>query len=342
MKNNKDRDAKILAIETSCDETAAAVVIGGRVIISNIIYSQIEIHREFGGVVPEIASRNHIAKIDEVVSAALAAANLDITEIDAVAATAGPGLIGALLVGLSFGKALAYAAGLPIIGVNHIEGHICSNYLENPDFAPPFVCLVVSGGHTHLIYVKDYGEYEVLGKTRDDAAGEAFDKVARSLGLNYPGGVEIDKLAKHGNQTAVNFPRAWLEATSLDFSFSGLKSAVLNYLNSAKMSEQEIVPADVAASFQKALVDVLVEKSISACKLKNAAKLAVAGGVGANSFLRKALTEKCEENKIILNIPSPIFCTDNAAMIASCGYFSYIRGKFDNLNLNAYPNLAGF
>ena len=333
------KDIKILAIETSCDETAAAVVVNGHKIISNIIYSQIEIHRAFGGVVPEIASRSHIMKIDNVVAEAMKTANMSFDELDAVAVTNGPGLVGALLVGVSFGKALAYARNLPLIGVHHIEGHICSNFLENPNFLPPFVCLVVSGGHSHLVLVRDYGDYEVLGCTRDDAAGEAFDKVARCLGLSYPGGVEIDRLAKKGNPTAINFPRSWLEVDSLDFSFSGLKSAVLNYLNSAKMADEAVNHADIAASFRQALVDVLAVKSIAACKQAGVSKLAVAGGVAANSALRQELTSLCDVNDIALNIPRPVFCTDNAAMIASCAYFKYRQGDFAELSLNAYPSM---
>jgi len=336
---NNSNDIKILAIETSCDETAASVVFNGHKIASNIIHSQIEIHRDFGGVVPEVASRNHVVKIDDVVNEAMKAADICFGELDAIAATNGPGLVGALLVGVSFGKALAYARNIPLIGVHHIEGHICSNYLENPDFAPPFICLVVSGGHSHLVHVRNYGDYEVLGRTRDDAAGEAFDKVARALGLPYPGGVEIDRLAKTGNPAAINFPRSWLEADSLDFSFSGLKSAVLNHLNSAKMTGDPVNCADIAASFQAALVDVLAAKSIAACKRTGLKKLAVAGGVAANGSLRQKLSELCSKNDISLNIPPPVFCTDNAAMIAACAYFKYRLGDFAGLGLNAYPSM---
>ena len=334
------KNIRILAIETSCDETSAAVVNDGRVVLSNIIYSQIEIHRQYGGVVPEIASRNHIAKIDEVISAALSGAGVGLSDISAVAVTSGPGLVGALLVGLNFGKALAYAANLPIIGVHHIAGHIASNYLENPDFTPPFVALVVSGGHTLLIHVKDYDCFEVLGKSLDDAAGEAYDKVARCLGLPYPGGVEIDRLAKSGDAFAIKFPRAWLSADSLDFSFSGLKSAVLNELNSAKMANKEVNLADVAASFQEAAVEVLVKKAIDACKKTNLDSLALAGGVASNSRLRAGLLSECGKAGIKLNVPAPVFCTDNAAMIAAAAYYKYCSNDFAALDLNASPVLA--
>jgi len=331
---------KILGIETSCDETSAAVVENGRTVLSNIIHSQIEEHKKYGGVVPEIASRRHIVKIDDVVAAALDDAGLALADISAVAVTHGPGLVGALLVGLNFAKAMAYAANLPLVGVHHIAGHIASNYLDNADFAPPFVALIVSGGHTQLIHVKDYGSFEVLGKSLDDAAGEAYDKVARCLNLPYPGGIEIDRLAKQGNPSAITFPRIWLGPQSLDFSFSGLKSAVLNYLNSSKMAGKEISPADIAASFQQAVVDVLVKKALSACEAANCNKLAVAGGVAANSHLRNALEEACGTHNIILNIPQPIYCTDNAAMIASAAYFDYTKGHFSGLHLNAVPSLS--
>ena len=334
------KNIKILGIETSCDETSAAVVENGRTVLSNIIYSQIEEHKKYGGVVPEIASRRHIVKIDDVVAAALNGAGLSLPDISAVAVTHGPGLVGALLVGLNFAKAMAYTADLPLIGVHHIAGHIASNYLENADFVPPFVALVVSGGHTQLIHVKDYDCFEVLGKSLDDAAGEAYDKVARCLNLPYPGGVEIDRLAKQGNPAAITFPRVWLGSQNLDFSFSGLKSAVLNYLNSAKMAGNEICPADIAASFQQAVVDVLVKKAMMACEAANCDKLAVAGGVAANSHLRSALEETCDARGIALNIPRPIYCTDNAAMIASAAYFDYTKGRFSGLHLNAVPSLS--
>jgi len=330
---------RILAIETSCDETSAAVVADGRQVLSNIIHSQIDIHRKYGGVVPEIASRSHIVKVDDVVATTLGEAGLTLDDISAVAVTFGPGLVGALLVGLNFGKALAYARNLPLIGVHHIAGHIASGYLENPDWQPPFVALIVSGGHTQLVHVRDYNSFEILGKSLDDAAGEAYDKVARTLGLPYPGGVEIDRLAQNGNPEAISFPRAWLETGSLDFSFSGLKSAVLNYLNSAKQAGREVDFADVAASFQQAVVEVLVKKAMTACERTGATRLAVVGGVACNSHLRATLTAECEKSSIALNIPKPIFCTDNAAMIAAAGYYHYCAGRFADINLNAVPSL---
>jgi len=330
---------RILGIETSCDETSAAVVENGRFVLSNVIYSQIEEHKKYGGVVPEIASRRHIVKIDDVVSAALDEAGLALADISAVAVTHGPGLVGALLVGLNFAKAMAYAANLPLIGVHHISGHIASNYLDT-DWQPPFVALVVSGGHTQLVHVKDYDSFEILGKSLDDAAGEAYDKVARCLNLPYPGGAEIDRLAQTGNAAAIDFPRIWLGAGSFDFSFSGLKSAVLNHINSAKMSGREVDTSDIAASFQQAVVDVLVKKSILACRDVNCNRLAVAGGVAANTHLRYGLDEACVAHDIALNIPKPVYCTDNAAMIASAGYYDYMKGRFAGLELNAVPSLA--
>lgn len=328
----------ILGIESSCDETSAAVVQDGRLVLSNVIYSQIELHQKFGGVVPEIASRSHIEKIDAITREALRQAGLGMDEIDAIAVTYGPGLVGALLVGLSFAKGLAYATGKPLIGVHHIEGHIAANYLDS-GLEPPFVCLVVSGGHTHLIDVAGYGEYELIGRTKDDAAGEAFDKVARALGLGYPGGPKIDEAAKTGNPSAVAFPRAML-ADGFDFSFSGLKSAVLNYLNKAAMTGAEVVVSDVAASFQKALVDVLVHKSIEACKTKAQKKLVLAGGVSCNLLLREEMRKACEANGISLFAPRPVYCTDNAAMIAACAYFDYMTaGRVSGLGLNAAPTL---
>jgi len=334
------KDIFILGIETSCDETAAAVVKNGRFPLSNIISSQIEQHRVYGGVVPEIASRKHIEAISYVVDEAMESSGLSFKDLDGVAVTYGPGLVGALLVGLSYAKGLAYAIKKPLIGVHHIEGHMCSNYIENEDFTPPYLCLVVSGGHTHLVYVEDYGKYEIMGKTRDDAAGEAYDKVARALGLPYPGGPEIDRLAQKGNASAIDFPRAYLEEGSFDFSFSGLKSAVLNYLNSRKMSGEEIYPPDVAASFQKAVVDVLVQKTMLACKAKHAKKAAMAGGVSCNTFLRNEMSMACDKNGFSLQLPKPVFCTDNGVMIASCGYYNLIQGRQSALDLNAYPHLT--
>lgn len=333
------KDIKILGIESSCDETAAAVVVNGREVLSNIIASQIDIHTKFGGVVPEVASRKHIEVISAVVSEALNKADLTFKDIDAVGVTYGPGLVGALLVGMQYAKSLAYAIGKPLVGVNHIEGHICANFIQHKDLKPPFVCLVVSGGHTFIVHMKDYGKFEVIGQTRDDAAGEAYDKVARAIGLGYPGGPKIDKLSKEGDENSIKFPRANFHDESLDFSFSGLKSAVLNYLNKMKMAGQEINKADVAASFQKALVDVLVDNAIKTCKMKGADKIAIAGGVASNSALRDTMINEGEKNGIKVLFPAPILCTDNAAMIGSAAYFEFINGRTSGLTLNAVPNL---
>ena len=334
------KDTLILGIETSCDETAAAVVKNGREVLSNQIFSQIDIHKIYGGVVPEIASRSHIEKVSGVVRQALIEADVTAEELDAIAVTNAPGLVGALLVGVSFAKAFAYGLNKPLVAVNHIEAHICANYISD-NCSPPFVCLVVSGGHTHLVYVQDYGVYTVLGKTRDDAAGEAFDKVARALGLSYPGGVEIEKLARSGDPTAIDFPRASLEEGSLDFSFSGIKSAVLNYLNSAAMSGLDVNKANIAASFQLAVVDVLVKKAVDACIRNNCKTLALAGGVACNGALRNAIETACDKNGIQFIAPKPIFCTDNAAMVALNGYYTYLKGQFADLSLNAHPNMGG-
>lgn len=311
----------ILAIESSCDETSAAVVVNGRDVLSNIIASQIDTHKKFGGVVPEVASRMHIEVINSVVSEALKVANKTLDDIDAIAVTYGPGLVGALLVGLQYAKGLAYSLKKPLIGVNHIEGHISANFIEHKDLKPPFVCLVVSGGHTFIVHVKDYGNYEIIGETRDDAAGEAYDKVARSLGLGYPGGPKIDKLSKEGNEDAIKFPRANFHDNTLDFSFSGVKSAVLNYLNKMEMKNEKINKADVAASFQKAVVGVLTDNVIKTCKIKKIDKIAIAGGVASNSALRESLIKEGKKRNINVLFPSPILCTDNAAMIGSAAYF---------------------
>lgn len=335
----EEKEILILAIESSCDETAAAVVRDGREVLSNAIYSQIDLHTIYGGVVPEIASRKHIEKINQVVQAALDQAGKKLTDMTAIAVTYGPGLVGPLLIGVSFAKALSFAAGIPLIGVHHIEGHINANYIENKELEPPFVCLVASGGHSHLVLVKDYGEYEVIGRTRDDAAGEAFDKVARAIGLGYPGGPKIDKVSKQGDPDAIHFPRAKVVESVYDFSFSGLKSAVLNYLNSCQMKGEEIDQADVAASFQKAVVDVLVEHSMAAVKEYGFTKFAIAGGVASNSSLRIAFEEACEKEKVTFYHPSPVFCTDNAAMIGTAGYYEYKKGVRDGSDLNAVPNL---
>lgn len=334
-----DKDIKILAIESSCDETAAAVVKNGREVLSNVISSQIATHKLYGGVVPEIASRQHIEAIDSVIDMALNEAGVDKKDVDAIAVTYGPGLVGALLVGLSEAKALAFALNKPLVPVHHIEGHIAANYIENKSWEPPFICQVVSGGHTHLVHIKDYGSFDILGRTRDDAAGEAFDKVARVLGLTYPGGPQIDKLSYQGNPDAIAFPRAVLEPGSYDFSFSGLKSAVLNYINKAKMKGEEINNADVAASFQKAVTDILTERAIRACKEFGLKKLALAGGVSANSHLRQAMQLACDKEGIELCIPSPVLCTDNAAMIGAAGYYEYMAGNVCGMEVNAYPSI---
>lgn len=335
----KQEDIYILAIESSCDETAAAVVKNGRKVLSNVIFSQIELHKLYGGVVPEIASRKHIEKINQVIGEALSEAKMALDDMTAIAVTYGPGLVGALLVGVSAAKAISFASGIPLVGVHHIEGHISANYIENKDLEPPFLCLVVSGGHTHLVVVKDYGEYEIIGRTRDDAAGEAFDKVARAIGLGYPGGPKIDKLAKEGNPDAIHFPRARVEESAYDFSFSGLKSAVLNYLNSCEMKGESVNRADVAASFQKAVIDVLVGHALAAAEDYHISKFAIAGGVASNSSLRSAFEAECKARGIAFYHPSPILCTDNAAMIGAAGYYEYQKGVRSGLDLNAQPNL---
>lgn len=332
-------EVKILAIESSCDETAAAVVVNGREVRSNVISSQIALHTLYGGVVPEIASRKHIEKINQVITQALEDADTTLEEIDAIGVTYGPGLVGALLVGVAEAKAIAYAAKKPLVGVHHIEGHICANYIENKELEPPFLCLVASGGHTHLVKVADYGKYEIIGRTRDDAAGEAFDKVARAIGLGYPGGPKIEKKAKEGNDKAIVFPKAKVAENPYDFSFSGLKSAVLNYINGYKMKRQEINEADIAASFQKAVIDVLVEHAVHAAKEYRIDKFAIAGGVASNQTLREAMEKACKERGIQFYHPSPIFCTDNAAMIGSAAYYEYLQGRRDGRDLNAVPNL---
>ncbi len=329
----------ILAVESSCDETAVAVVEDGRTVLSDAIASQVEIHALYGGVVPEIASRKHIEKINQVVEAALEEAHMALEEMTAVAVTYGPGLVGALLVGVAEAKAIAYGAGKPLVGVHHIEGHVSANFIEHPDLEPPFVCLIVSGGHTHLVVVKDYGEFEILGRTRDDAAGEAFDKVARAVGLGYPGGPKVDKTAREGKPEAIRFPRAKVEGAPYDFSFSGLKSAVLNYINHAKMTGEEICVPDLAASFQAAVVDVLVSHTVDAAKKLGYRKVAMAGGVASNSALRAGMRRACKRAGIELYYPSPVLCTDNGAMIGAAGYYEYMKGARSGWDLNAVPNL---
>lgn len=332
-------EIKILGIESSCDETAAAVVVNGRDVRSNVISSQIDIHTLYGGVVPEIASRKHIERVNQVVEQALKNAHVTLDDIDAVGVTYGPGLIGPLLVGVSAAKAIAWAKDLPLVGVHHIEGHISANYIENKELEPPFGCLVVSGGHTHLVLVKDYGEYEILGKTCDDAAGEAFDKVARAIGLGYPGGPKIDKVSKEGNKEAIEFPHGKVRGSEYDFSFSGLKSAVLNYLNECRMKGVQVNAADVAASFQKSVVDVLVSHSMRAVTEFHFDKFAIAGGVASNSALRAAMEDACRKRGIKFYRPSPILCTDNAAMIGAAAYYDFRKGIRSGWDLNAVPNL---
>ena len=332
------KDIITLAVESSCDETAVAVLKNGREILSNVINTQIELHKKFGGVVPEVASRKHIENIDVVLEEALTEANITLNDIDHIAVTYGPGLAGALLVGLYHAKALAFTLNKPLVGVNHIEGHVSANYIEHKDLKPPFITLIVSGGHTHLVEVKDYGEYEILGRTRDDASGEAFDKIARAMGLGYPGGPIIDRLAKQGNKNAIDFPRAFLD-DGYDFSFSGLKSSALNYLNAKKMKNEEIVVEDVCASFQEAAVEVLSKKAIKAAKEKGYATIALAGGVASNSALREKITELGKKNNIDIKYPPLILCTDNAAMIGCAGYYNFINGRIHDMSLNAVPNL---
>lgn len=332
-------DILILAIESSCDETAAAVVKNGREVLSNVISSQIDLHKLYGGVVPEIASRKHIERVNQVIREALTEANVSLTDIDAIGVTYGPGLVGALLVGVAEAKAIAYATKKPLVGVHHIEGHVSANYIEHLELEPPFMCLIVSGGHTHIVVVKEYGEYEIIGRTRDDAAGEAFDKVARAIGLGYPGGPKIDRLAKEGDSSAIVFPKAHIEGAPYDFSFSGVKSAVLNYLNSCAMKGIEVNKADVAASFQKCVVDVLVENVTKAAKEYGINKIAIAGGVAANQCLRATMKEACDQKGMELYYPSPIYCTDNAAMIGVAAYYEYVKGVSNDYTMNAVPNL---
>ncbi len=329
---------KILAIETSCDETAAAVVEDGRKVLSNVVATQIDLHTQYGGVVPEIASRMHVEKINFVIREAMEKAEVTFEDIDAIGVTYGPGLVGALLVGVVAAKALAFTKNIPLVGVHHIEGHIAANYIQHPTLEPPFLCLVVSGGHTHLVHVKDYSEYEIIGKTRDDAAGEAYDKVARAIGLPYPGGPKIDALSKEGNKHAIAFPKAMLN-DGYDFSFSGVKSAVLNYVNSAKMKEETICVADVAASFQATVVEVLVTKTIALAQEKQLSKITLAGGVAANSGLREEMEKQCAARGIALYYPELKLCTDNAAMIGAAAYYDYQAGKRADMSLNAVPNL---
>ncbi len=328
----------ILAIESSCDETSVAISSQGRKILSNVISTQIDIHKLYGGVVPEIASRKHTEAIDAVLEKSLEESGLSLDDIDAVAVTAGPGLVGALLVGVSYAKGLAYALKKPLVPVHHIEGHICANYIAHKDLEPPFVCLVASGGHSHIVYVKDYGEFEIMGRTRDDAAGEAFDKIARVLGLGYPGGPLIEKTAEKGNAEALKFPQVQFK-DSLDFSFSGVKTSVMNYIHRAEQKNEPVCKEDVAASFQKAVVNILVKNTVKAAIFRKTDKICLAGGVAANTALRKNLDAESKKYKISTYYPPLVLCTDNAAMIACGGYYEYKKGIRGDLSLNAYPSL---
>jgi len=334
------KDVLILGIETSCDETAAAVVKNGKEVLSNVISSQVALHAEFGGVVPEIASRNHLEKIDEVIRLAVKEAGISMQELTALAVTVGPGLVGALLVGVSEAKALAFALGKPLVPVHHIEGHIAANFISNPECEPPFVCLVASGGHSHLLLVEDYGKIKIYGRTRDDAAGEAFDKVARAVGLGYPGGPKLEKMAKEGNPHAYHFPTAKMEDAPYDFSFSGVKSAVLNEMNRKKMLGEEVRVADLCASFQENVTEVLSEKAIALCKELHINRLSIAGGVAANGKLREKMEEKAKQEGIEFFCPKLILCTDNAAMIAAAAYHEWKKGNFAGHDVNAYPSLS--
>ncbi|MDU2558346.1 MAG: tRNA (adenosine(37)-N6)-threonylcarbamoyltransferase complex transferase subunit TsaD [Anaerococcus prevotii] len=332
-------DFYTMGIETSCDDSSVAILKNDREVLVNLISSQIDIHALFGGVVPEIASRKHLEAINPLIEKALADTNLSYEDIDLISVTKGPGLMGSLLVGISAAKGLSLATDTPLIGANHMQGHICANYLSNKDLEPPFISLVVSGGHTYLCKVNSYTYYEVIGKTLDDAAGESFDKVARKIGLGYPGGPKIDKLAKEGNKDAIDFPRVMLEKGSYDFSFSGLKTAVLNYAHKLEQRGEEVNKADLAASFQEAVVDVLVDKSMMLLKETGLKTLAVSGGVAANSRLKERLKEECDKEGIKFYHPSVILCTDNAAMIAMAGYLNYKNGVVDDNFMKVYPNL---
>jgi N6-L-threonylcarbamoyladenine synthase len=331
---------RLLAIETSCDETAAAVVENGRVVLSNVVHTQIPLHQVYGGVVPEIASRSHVEMIGPVVDRALSEAGVTLDALDGIAVTHGPGLVGALLVGLNYAKALAYAAGLPFAGVNHIASHIAANYLTYPDLRPPFTCLVASGGHSHIVRVNDYGSFTLIGRTRDDAAGEAFDKIARMLGLPYPGGPALEKLAEDGDPNAIRFHSAFNEGAGFDFSFSGLKTAAINELHTRQQRGEPVNRADVAASFQRAVVEVLAEKSVRAAVEAGDGTLALAGGVSANTYLRKTMERKCKKHGIRFCCPDFRYCTDNAAMVGSAGFYRLLSAPPDALSLNAIPNLS--
>ncbi len=336
----KDNKHITMGIESSCDETAIAILADGKDILSNVISSQIEIHKQYGGVVPEIASRHHLNNIPFVFAEALKDADVSLDEIDEIGVTAGPGLAGCILMGAAFAKAVSAASGIPLIGVHHIQGHISANYIEHPELKPPFLSLVVSGGHTHLIEVKGYNEFKILGCTRDDAVGEAYDKVARVLSLGYPGGPKIDELAKQGDPFAIEFKRVYLEKDSFDFSLSGTKTAVINYLHKEEQANRTVNKADVAGSFQEAVMEVIIDKTMAAAELVGYNSLAVAGGVASNSFLRSKLEKRCEKAGLKLYIPSPILCTDNGAMIANAAYQKSKLGLKSDLHLDVYPGLS--
>ena len=333
------KDVIILSIETSCDETSVALVKNGRWVLSNVISSQIEIHKPYGGVVPEIASRHHLENINKVTEKALKDSDLTFSHVDVVAVTYGPGLVGALLIGIATAKAYAYSLSVPLVGVDHMASHMAANYIEHKDLKPPFTSLIISGGHTQLVRVKDYNLWEILGETRDDAVGEAFDKVARILGLGYPGGPLVEEAALTGDSEKVYFKRVYLEKDSYDFSFSGVKTAVLNYVNSNRQKGEEININDIAAGFQEAVFTVLVEKSIRAAKEEETGKLVIAGGVAANKRLRELLRKRCYEEGLELYYPQLLLSTDNAAMVGSAGYYLFKEGKVKDLDLDAYPNL---
>ena len=334
------KDTLILGIESSCDETAASVVKNGRTVLSNVISSQIEIHKLYGGVVPEIASRNHIERINQVIQEALDEANVTLDDIDAIGVTYGPGLVGALLVGVAEAKAIAYARNLPLVGVHHIEGHVSANYIEHPDLEPPFLCAIVSGGHTHLVIVKDYGQFEILGRTRDDAAGECFDKCARAMGFPYPGGVHIDKASVSGNKDAYELPRPKVTGSEFDFSFSGLKTAVINLLHNSQQKGIEINKNDLSAGIQYTISDILCEKTMAAAEMLGYKTIAVAGGVSANSGVRAAFEKACAERDMKLYLPPLNLCGDNGAMIACQGYYNYLAGQRGDESLNAVATLS--
>jgi len=329
----------ILAIESSCDETSAAVVKNGRQVLSNVISSQIDIHKKFGGVVPEVASRNHVLNISSVVGEAMETAGVSYEDLNAVAVTYGPGLVGALLVGVSYAKSVSSAKNIPLIAVNHIHGHIAANYITHPELEPPFVCLVASGGHSHILWVKDYTEFEILGRTRDDAAGEAFDKIARVIGLGYPGGPKIEALAKEGDEEAIAFPQVEFADNPYDFSFSGVKTSVINYLHTKEQKGEAVKAADIAASFQKAVVEALTRHTLRAALDKGAKKIVLAGGVSANGALRRSFQAAADAHSLRLFYPQPILCTDNAAMIGCAGFYKYKINDFADSTLNAVPNL---